>query len=116
MTSFVRRLSVIGPCLLLGAFCVGWYAVMGCPSAWGWGSRIEAWAYMLTGPALLAIMGGGPVPDVVGGAVCLGWLGLPAMAAHPIRPNVLTGVLTVLGCFFWFASGVVTLMMCVWGA
>ena len=48
MTSFVRRLSVVGPCLLLGAFCVGWYAVMGCPSAWGWGSRIEAWAYMLT--------------------------------------------------------------------
>jgi hypothetical protein len=71
---------------------------------------------MLTGPILLMVLGGGPVPDVVGGAVCLGWLGLPALVAHPLRPNVLTGILTVVGVFFWFASGIVIMIMCVWGA
>ena len=116
MTSLIRRLCVIGPCLLLGASGVGVYAVLGCPSGWGWNNRLEAWAYMLTGPALLAILGGGPVPDVVGYAFCLGWLGLFAMAAHPLRPTSLTALLTALGCFFWFASGIVTLIMCLWGA
>ncbi|HEY7159421.1 MAG TPA: hypothetical protein VH575_36080 [Gemmataceae bacterium] len=56
------------------------------------------------------------MPDVVGDAVCLGWFSFPALAAHPIRPNVLTGILTIVGAFFWFASGIITMIMCVWGA
>jgi hypothetical protein len=116
MRSFGKRLSVIAPSLLLGAFCVGLYAVSELPAGWGWGGRLEAWALMLTGPILLIVMGGGPVPDVVGGAVCLGWVALPALFAHPVRPNVLTGVITALGAFFWFTSGVIIMMMCVWGA
>jgi hypothetical protein len=71
---------------------------------------------MLMGPVLLDVLGGGPVPDVVGDAVCLGWFSFPALAAHPIRPNVLTGILTIVGAFFWFASGIITMIMCVWGA
>jgi hypothetical protein len=67
MRSFGKRLSVIVPSLLLGAFCAGLYAVNGLPSSWGWGTRLEAWAWMLTGPILLVALGGGPVPDVVGG-------------------------------------------------
>jgi hypothetical protein len=116
MTTLGKRLCVVGPCLLLGALCTGWYAIAGCPSGWSWGDRLEAWAYMLSGPVLLVIQGGGPVPGVVGGTVCLGWLGLPAMAAHPIRPNPLTAALTVVGSVLWFASGIITIIDAVWGA
>jgi hypothetical protein len=69
---------------------------------------------MLSGPVLLTLEGG-PVPPIVGVAACLGWFGLPAMAAHPVHPKWLTGVLTALGAACWFASGLVTMIDFVWG-
>jgi hypothetical protein len=116
MRSTGKRLSVIGPCLLLGALCTGLYSVSGLPSGMAWGARLEAWAWMMSGPAFLAALGGGPVPDAVGCSVCLGWLALPALLAHPLRPNVITGCLTALGALFWFTSGIFTMIMCAWGA
>lgn len=116
MGSIGKRLSVVGPSLLMGALCTGLYAISGLPAGWDWNARFEAWTYMLTGPIFLAVLGGGPVPDVVDRAVCLGWLGLPALAAHPIDPNVWTAVATAAGAFFWFASGILLMIMCVWGA
>jgi hypothetical protein len=70
---------------------------------------------MLTGPIFLVVLGGS-THEVVACAACLGWLALPALGAHPIRPNVFTGILTALGAFFWFTSGILTMIMCVWGA
>jgi hypothetical protein len=71
---------------------------------------------MLTGPFFFVYLGGGPAHEVVSGAVCLGWLALPALSAHPIRPNVFTGIITVLGAFFWISSGILTMIWGVWGA
>jgi len=116
MTPTLRRLSVLVPSLVLGAAWAGLNALGSMPAGWGVADRLWAWAYMLTGPVFHIILGGGPVPDVVGLTVALGWLGLPAMAAHPLRPSVTTGILTALGAFFWFASGIVTMIMAVWGA
>lgn len=115
MPSVVRRLSVVGPSLLLGAAWTGWYALYGLPIGWGAGARLQAWTSMLIGP-VFRLIAGGPVSDAVGLLVALGWLGLPAMTAHPIHPSVGTGVLTASGAFFWFASGILTMILCVWGA
>jgi hypothetical protein len=116
MRSVSNRLSVIGISLLLGAFFTGLYSVNGLPARWGWADRLGAWGWMMTGPVYLATLGGGPVPDVVAGAACLGWAAVPALLAHPIRPNLFTACLTALGAFFWFASGIITMIRCVWGA
>jgi hypothetical protein len=116
LASIGRRLSVIGPALLLGAAWAGLYALTGLPEGWEWSARLEAWVSMLTGPIFILVLSGKAALSPMGVPICLGWLGLPALAAHPLRPLLGTGVVTALGTFFWFASGILTMIMCVWGA
>jgi len=48
-------------------------------------------------------------------AIGLGWLGLLLAPAHPADPNWATGVLTAAGLALWFFSGLLAVMLVVWG-
>src|SRR5688572_8661335 len=44
-------------------------------------------------------------PTLVAALCALAWLSLPLVLAHPLWPNPMTGGLTLLGLFWWFAAG-----------
>jgi hypothetical protein len=71
---------------------------------------------MLSGPFLYVAEGGGPAPELLERIILLSWITLPALFAHPIRPNLFTGFLTAVGAVFWFSAGMVTMIDFVWGA
>lgn len=39
----------------------------------------------------------------------MGWLGALLALVHPIKPNVITGFVTIIGLILWFLSGFVAL-------
>jgi len=45
----------------------------------------------------------GSIPSYL--LLSLGWIGFILMIAHPIRPNILTGIGAFVGTFLWLLSG-----------
>src|SRR5262245_37544379 len=116
MCTAAQRLMVLGSGIVAGGLCLALYSVGGMPSAWTFGQRVEAWALMMTGPVLSVIFGMEFPPPLLGALVLVAWLSLPALFAHPVKPNALTGALTLLALFLWFSAGWLTMIWAVWGA
>jgi hypothetical protein len=116
MRTVAQRLMVLCSGILAGALCLALYSVDGMPSAWTFGQQVEAWALMMTGPALSVILVMEFPPPVLGALILVAWLSLPALFAHPVKPNVVTGALTLLALFLWFSAGWLTMICAVWGA
>jgi hypothetical protein len=116
MRAVARRLMVLGSGIVAGGLCLALYSVDGMPSTWTFGQRTEAWALMMTGPILSIVFGMEFPPPLLGTLLLLAWLSLPAVFAHPVKPNVVTGGLTLLALFLWFSAGWLTMIWAVWGA
>ena len=101
----VRRLRVVGIGLLLGALFALWVAAAGMPPK----GRFQAWACVVGGPVLGTAWGLAEFHT----PICLGWLALLLIPAHPIRPSVGTGCLTVFGLVLWFFAGFVAILVAV---
>jgi hypothetical protein len=58
-----------------------------------------------------SVLAGGPIVPTAWGwtdyhpTFKLGWLGLPLMPAHCIRPSTPTACITIIGTILWFFSG-----------
>jgi hypothetical protein len=113
MPSLAARLKVIAPGVAAGALLLAWYCVDGLPSTWGLGQRFEAWALMMSGPVLSLIFGMSYSPEVLG--ITIAVLSV-AILAHPIRPHVVTAIVTLVALSYWFFAGFVTMIAAVWGA
>ena len=66
----------------------------------------EAFAMIAGGPVVGSALGMGRYYPIIS----FGWLSLLPMAAHPCRPSVLTGCITVVGLLLWFCTGYVSLL------
>ncbi|MEZ6143616.1 MAG: hypothetical protein R3B84_23880 [Zavarzinella sp.] len=62
------------------------------------------------GPIWLSLMVTNSSPVIFELACILGWLGFPAMFAHPIFQNTASKVVTVIGTICWFISGFMALV------
>src|SRR5262245_11915290 len=61
-----------------------------------------AWACIMAGPCMAGMF------PALHWSTPMGWVGMLLIWAHPIRPNVLTGMATVLGVILWLIAGLVT--------
>ena len=72
--------------------------------------RLEAWGLILAGP----------VPAFFFGSTSccfpIALLAAPAMVAHPVRPNVWTGMLTTAALAVWLLAGWIVVMIAAFGA
>ena len=73
---------------------------------------LQVWAKVMAGPLA------GSAWEIVDpfNLVYLGWLGLPLIVAYPSRPCWATACLAAMGFSLWFLSGVLSVMVAVWGA
>jgi hypothetical protein len=109
----IRRLKVLGISVLLAAAFSLWVAGPMMPSGMGAADRVFVWASVMGGPVVGTAWGTAPFYPVV---FSLGWLGLVFIAAHPIRPGVMTACVTLLGLALWLFAGFLTMMDAAWGA
>jgi hypothetical protein len=116
MRNFIQRLSVLLGGILFAAFCNAVYVGLELPTSWDLAHRAEAWAWMMTGPIFLVVLGVSASPTYVASAVTLAWMSIPLIFAHPVRPGKLTAGLTLSALFLWFHAGWLALIMAVWGA
>jgi hypothetical protein len=105
----LRRLPVLGSGLALGAAFALFVAGPTMPEGMRLADRVLVWATVMGGPVV------GTAWDM-GSGISLGWLGLLLIPAHPVRPSVATGCITLLGLALWFFAGFVTVVVAVWGA
>ncbi len=82
------------------------------PSGLSLGTRAFVWASVMGGPVLGTVWG----TDRVHPSIWLGWYGLFLILIHIIYPNKATRCLTILGFFFWYYAGFLTVMVAAWGA
>lgn len=108
----IRRLRVLGAGLALGAAFALWVDGPMMPSGMQLSARAFVWASVMGGP----IVGRAWGIDEYYQSISLGWLGLLLIPAHPLRPSVGTGCLTMLGFCLWFLAGFIAMMAAVWGA
>jgi hypothetical protein len=66
--------------------------------------RLGCWGLMLTGPVGV-IFYRHLQPGACCFLPCISMLLVAAIAAHPIKPNAWTGIITVLGWLAWFFLG-----------
>jgi hypothetical protein len=108
----IRRLTVIGIGLLIGASFAFWVAGPMMPSGMCFAERVLVWASVPGGPIFGTSVGMAGFHPCIG----LGWLAGLLVPAHPFRPNAVTGCVTGIGLFVWFCAGFLAVMVAVWGA
>src|SRR5262245_18441641 len=101
MQAVLRRLKVLGVGLVLGALLALATAGPATPPWYPLSERVKVWAWFMGGPILGTSWGMLEFHLLIG----LGWLGLPLIPAHPIRPSMATAWLTAAGLTLWFLSG-----------
>jgi hypothetical protein len=114
MRGAVQRLTVLGTGILVGAIFLG--LCSGLPTGWSLSSKAEAWALMMTGPVLSIIFGMAYPPPILNASLIVAWITAPGIFSHPIKPNVVTGAITLIALFLWFWAGWLTMLAAVWGA
>jgi hypothetical protein len=110
--SFVHRLPVLGAGVALGATFALFMAGPMMPSGMRFADRVLVWAFVMGGPIVGTAWGMAAFHPIIN----LGWLGLFLIPAHPARPCLATGCVTMVGLFVWFFVGFVGVMVAVWGA
>ena len=108
----LRRLSVLGIGLILGAAGSLWVAGIMMPTNTSLAERLVTWVYVMGGPIMGTAWGMGDLFAVIP----LGWLGLLLIPAHPCYPHPVTACFTLLGLCVWFFAGFCAVMAAVWGA
>jgi hypothetical protein len=99
---------VIGPGFAIGLMLAAFWCAVEQPGAIS--DRAFAWCLIVAGPISGLVFG-------VGSACApFGLLMSPAMLAHSVRPNLWTGLATVVALALWFLSGWVTVMVATRGA
>lgn len=116
MGQFFARTKVVLSGLLLGCLFSGCCAATQLPSGWGFTGRATAWCWYMAGPFVIFPMGALPTHPLAANCVGLGFLSVPLIAAHPIRPSAVTAAVSLVGCALWFAASFVTIAWAVWGA
>jgi hypothetical protein len=111
-SQLLRRLSVLGVGLALGAVFSLWVAGAMIFPGTGFAERAMTWAYVMGGPIIGAVWG----VDKYFPVILLGWLGLLMIPAHPCHPHPVTGCVTLLGFSLWFFAGFLAVMVATWGA
>jgi hypothetical protein len=109
------RLSVLVPCLLIVVLLDVAFSLTQLPLSWGWDQRLHVFGWIMAGP-IVFFAWGGQGPDVVSGAAMIACIFPPALIAHLVKPNLVTGVATVIGSVFWVGSGILFMLMAIWGA
>jgi hypothetical protein len=103
-----ERWMVIGPGFSTGIVLTALWCLVEQPGS----ASDRAWA--------LGLIVGGPISGLVYGVACgctpFVLLLSPAILAHPIRPNLWTGLATVVALALWFFSGWATVLVMTWGA
>jgi hypothetical protein len=110
--SVLKRLKVIGIGLVIGAIFSLFVAGVMMPWAMTVGDRIVVWAGVMSGPILGTAWEMHPFHTFI----CLGWLGLILILAHPVYPKTATACITLVGLLLWFLVGFVEMMVAVNGA
>lgn len=108
----LRRLKVLGIGLLLGASFSLWTAGPMMPSGMQFSDRVLVWASVMGGPIVGTSWGIAGFHPFIG----LGWLGIPLIPSHLIRPCAVTGCMTLFGLSLWFFAGFLAVMVAAWGA
>jgi hypothetical protein len=108
----LKRIAVVGPGIGVGAVVLAIAAFTETPTAWSSGNKLLMWVTMLGGPIWFSWSGMAPYHSFV----AFGWLGSLLSAAHPLKPNAITAVVTVVGLALWFWSGFLSMIAAVWGA
>jgi hypothetical protein len=94
----------------IGILLAGLWCLIGLPEAASPSDRAHWWATILLGPiSWFWIAGPIGCPHIVG------WCAVPAILAHPVKPNHATAVITVIGLVAWFATGWIAALFGVWG-
>jgi hypothetical protein len=108
----LRKLKVLGVGLILGAVFALLVAGPMMPAGMRLSDRALIWASVMSGPIIGTVWGWAEFNLYIK----LGWFGLLLIPAHPLRPNIGTACVTVLGLLFWFFAGFLAVMEAVWGA
>jgi hypothetical protein len=108
----IRRIKVLGIGLLLGVAFSLWTAGPLMPSGMGLADRASVWASVMGGPVVGTAWG---MAEFHPTFFVLGWLGLPLALAHPVRPQVATACLTIIGLVLWFFAGFLAMIVAVYG-
>jgi hypothetical protein len=110
--SLLQRLPVLGAGLAVGAAFGLFVAGPMMPSGMRFADRVLIWSSVMGGPVVGTAWGMAEFHP----SISLGWLGLLLILAHPIRPSVTTGCVTVFGLSLWFFAAFLAMMVAVWGA
>ena len=102
-----ERWVVLVPGLVVGISLTGVWCLTSLSGSVSY--RAEAWGVILAGPLSALAYG---VPTC---CVPIALLTAPAILAHPLRPNVWTGVTTVAALAIWFVTGWFTLLVMAFG-
>src|SRR5579859_7798583 len=94
----LHRLTVLGVGLAVGACFALWVAGPMMPSGMRFVDRVLVWASVMSGPVVGTALGMAELCP----PIAVGWLGLLLIPAHPARPSVATGCVTVFGLSLWF--------------
>ena len=108
----LRRLKVLAIGLLLGASFSLWTAGPMMPSRMQLSDQVLVWVSVMGGPIVGTSWGMVGIHPFIG----LGWLGIPLIPSHLIRPCAATGCLTLFGLSLWFFAGFLAEMASAWGA
>jgi len=101
-----RRLVVLVPCLIV---ILLFQSLISMNNPWSWNTRTNAkfWASVLSGPISSWFEFSGQTTRsnktfsiIIAPALLL------CIFSHPIKPHIITGVLTVLSTFFWYFWGI----------
>jgi len=106
----LRKFSVVGPGLGLGAVSALLVAGGIVPSGRGLTDYAFTWAVVMGGPILGHLWGFAQYMPVL----AFGWLGALLVPAHCVHANVTTGFLSSIGLFLWFSSGYLCAMVAWW--
>jgi hypothetical protein len=107
----LRRLAVLGPGIVVGAIFALFVAGPMMPSIRA-ADRLLVFTSIMTGPVIGTAWGMAEFHPIIS----LGWLGLLLMPAHPVRPCIVNGCMTVFGLALWFFSGFLAMMVAAFGA
>ncbi len=101
--SLLSRVEVVGPAFAVGTFLSGLAATSGrLKMGWGFGSFLEVWLSPLAGPfAGLWATANWSLDEAVFWGVVLSL----AIAAHPLWPGRITGVISASGLALWVLLG-----------
>src|SRR5262249_40941940 len=116
MERFLAKAKVVGLGLIAGSLFSGCCAAIQVPTSWDVAHRAAAWTWYMAGPFATVLMGISEITHpFVSGCVALGLLAIPMIAAHPIRPSIVTAIVSVVGFAFWFAASFFTVVWAAWG-